>query len=195
MSRKETRKQLISATKALLMEPNPEKITARQIAKRASVSLAMINYCFGTKDRLLNTAIEELISDRYRDLTIAEDSSLPVKERLLQSMTQFIQGVIQYEGLIRIAIPYLLREAPKKLPERILPYLREYYGSTKTEKELRLIAFEMMSAAQFVFYKYDDFSEFTGYKANLKDFKEILTVHIDLYFHGADTSSDLESES
>ena len=58
MQSDDTRNQLIHATKELLLTvQNPEKITARQIASKANVNLAMINYCFGSKDELLKKTI------------------------------------------------------------------------------------------------------------------------------------------
>lgn len=63
MQSEETKKQLIAVTKELLLtSENPGKITARQIASQANVNLAMINYCFQSKDELLKLAVDEIIA-------------------------------------------------------------------------------------------------------------------------------------
>lgn len=49
---------LLEATIELFKETeHPEKVTSRQIASRAGVNLAMINYYFGSKDELTSQAL------------------------------------------------------------------------------------------------------------------------------------------
>ena len=46
----------------LIDEEGFEGITIRKVAKRANVNVALINYYFGSKDKLLNAAVKNILN-------------------------------------------------------------------------------------------------------------------------------------
>lgn len=62
--RMESRETIIQTTVALIEEKGEQvnKITVREICKRANVGLGLVNYYFGNKDKLIELCVERIIS-------------------------------------------------------------------------------------------------------------------------------------
>lgn len=82
-----TRRRLVEATVALVAEQGWDGVTTRQIADRAGANQALINYHFGSKERLLRVAVET---------TLREGFSTPVEAML--AAPRLADGAI---GLVR----------------------------------------------------------------------------------------------
>lgn len=163
MQSENTKSQLISATKDLLLAAKkPEKITARQIASQANVNLAMINYCFGSKDELLKLAIDEIIAFEFKQFTIKEEDSLSPKEKLKLLLYHVSEVTIRYESITRLSVPYVLLNASIEIPYGILPYIKEHFGNPKEEQACKVLAYEIVSFMQIVFYRTKDFYKYSG---------------------------------
>ncbi|MBY9080300.1 TetR/AcrR family transcriptional regulator [Paenibacillus sp. HN-1] len=157
-----TKDQLIAATRQLLLSAEaPEKITARQISQTANVNLAMINYCFGSKDELLKTVIDEIIASEFKQFTAADHSQSP-KEELKKLLYHMCEVTIKYESITRLTVPYVLLNAPIEIPVDVLPYIREHFKGTRDEKFCKVIAYEMVSFLQVIFYRAKDFYKYAG---------------------------------
>lgn len=160
--------QLIQATVNLLTKSkNPKTITARQIAHEANANAAMINYYFGSKDTLLSTAVNKLIADRAVALQEIRESSIPARQKLKEFLVTLSDITIDYAELTRPTIPYLLLEGEIEVPYHILPMVKECCGDRRSETECRIIAYQLISFSQLVFYRSSDFSKFTG--INIED--------------------------
>ena len=59
-----TRNALLNSTAKLMTDcSEPSEVTSRAIAKESGVNLAMINYCFGSREGLLYEVFRKLLSD------------------------------------------------------------------------------------------------------------------------------------
>lgn len=155
--------QLIQATMKLLTESkNPSKITARQIANEAGANLAMINYYFSSKDALVNIAVNKLMADRADELKEIRDKQIPAKQKIMEFLITMTDMTIDFTELTKPTIPYLLLEGEIELPYYILPMIKECCGDKKTETECRIIAYQLISFLQLVFYRSSDFLKLTG---------------------------------
>ena len=155
--------QLILATMKLLTKSkNPSKITARQIANEANANLAMINYYFNSKDALLNTAVSKLMADRANELKEIRDKNLPGKQKLSDFLITMADITIDYSEISKPTIPYLLLEGEIELPYYILPMIEECCGDKRSETDCRIIAYQLISFSQLVFYRSADFMKYTG---------------------------------
>lgn len=61
----DNREAIIQATIALMEENGEhlEEITVREICKRAGVGLGLVNYHFGSKDKLIESCVERIINE------------------------------------------------------------------------------------------------------------------------------------
>lgn len=159
---------LLQATIALLEEAKqPEKVTSRQIAERAGINLAMINYYFGSKDTLVAQAVSEILDISSELFRFPPDPAKPPKERLRGILRQICLVVLKYRRYTRLYVSHLLLEEEITLPQYILPEIRAHFGGSRDETECRVIAYEMVSFLQLAFYRDDAFLRYAG--LNLAD--------------------------
>jgi AcrR family transcriptional regulator len=187
------KEHLITATMKLLAESkNPGKITARQIAAEADANLAMINYYFNSKDALVNTAVNKLMADRANELKEIRDSDVPVKQKLEAFLIAMSDITMDYSELSKPTIPYLLLEGGIELPYHILPMIKECYGDKKSETECRIIAYQLISFAQLIFFRSDEFAKYTGIDINDKNQRDNLLKTILGTFMGSNQKEGAE---
>jgi AcrR family transcriptional regulator len=161
---------LIQATlKLLTTNNNSSKITARQIANEAGVNLAMINYYFSSKDALVNIAVSKIMADRANELKVIRNSKIPAQQRLKEFLTTMSDMTIDYAELTKPMVPYVLLEGEIEQPYYILPMVKECFGDKRSETECRIIAYQLISFSQLIFYRSDDFLKYTGIDINDKE--------------------------
>lgn len=154
---------LLKATKRLLEEAEqPEKVTSRQIASRAGVNLAMINYYYGSKEALTSQAVSEILDVSAGIFQTPGNPSESPKERLRHILREICKTVVKYQRYTKLYVPHLLLEDEITLPQLILPEIRDHFGTRRSETECRIIAYEMISFLQLAFYRTDAFMRYTG---------------------------------
>ena len=82
-----TKEKLIAATEKLIDGcDDPFKVTSRQIAEESGMQAAMINYCFGSRERLIYEVFHRKYKEALHDKLIAKivGSSLSPKDKLLK---------------------------------------------------------------------------------------------------------------
>lgn len=154
---------LLKATIGLLEEAEqPEKVTSRQIASRAGVNLAMINYYYGSKEALTSQAVSRILDVSAGIFQTSGNPSESPKERLRHIFIEICHIVVKYQRYTKLYVPHLLLEDEITLPQLILPEIRDHFGTRRSETECRMIAYEMISFLQLVFYRTDAFMRYTG---------------------------------
>lgn len=96
-----TKGNILDSTLKLIKTEGLENVTLRKIAALAEVNLALINYYFGSKDKLINEALKALLASFREAFLILDDLSIPPKERLKTFMIQYVNSVLKYPGLVR----------------------------------------------------------------------------------------------
>lgn len=101
---KSTKEQIIEATRELLYERG--NVTIKDISDKAYVNVAAINYHFGSKDKLIQIIIEEVIDALRNEILniITEETAINIDvdktmERLIDVIFGFAQkhtGIINY---------------------------------------------------------------------------------------------------
>ena len=88
------REDLLAGAKKCLYEKGYARTTARDIASAAGVSLAAIGYHYGTKEALLNAAVQQALEEWGADLQriLASSSGLPPGERFEAAWDRVIQS-------------------------------------------------------------------------------------------------------
>lgn len=101
---KSTREQIIAVTLDAIQKDGLAALTIRQIAERAGVNVAAVNYHFGSKDALVNEVLVELTAGlRSAFAHIADDRVLP-RQRLHRFLDEFSSVLLRYPDVYRQAI-------------------------------------------------------------------------------------------
>lgn len=97
----DTKQDILKATVELIRDEGIECATLRRIASRADANLALVNYHFGSKEKLINQAVRSLVLTFDDVFKVLEDDLMPPKERLKQFFYRYVQHLQQYPGLVR----------------------------------------------------------------------------------------------
>lgn len=95
------KEQILNVTLEILKTDGFEGITVRKIAKEAGVNAALINYYFGTKDKLLNFAVQRLIASFKETFAILDDNEKEPKEKLKKFLLAYIEKCKQYPFIVK----------------------------------------------------------------------------------------------
>ncbi|MDT3426711.1 AcrR family transcriptional regulator [Paenibacillus forsythiae] len=127
---KDTKQQILDATVELIRKGGVECVTLRQIAAKAEVNLALVNYYYRSKDNLLIEAVRTLISRFDAAFNALEDEALPPGERLKQFFKQYAGHLLQYPGLAK----HMMGQTPS-----IMGSLHKYSQYSKTMKQKKML--------------------------------------------------------
>lgn len=181
-----TKKALLDAARKLMIEcDDPSKITARKLTKEAGVNLAMINYCFGSREALLfevfNNLQEEAMNcnPAFRE-TLARDIS--PKEKLIEIHFHSMKMMIENFSLTKAVTKYILLNREISAKRGSLKFITEHFGGRKSESECRLIAYELSSLHELAVLRHEEIREVCGIDLkNDNELKEYITKHINMY--------------
>jgi AcrR family transcriptional regulator len=95
------REDLLAGAKKCLYEKGYARTTARDIATTAGVSLAAIGYHYGTKEALLNAAVQEALMEWGTDLQriMASSADLPPGERFETAWDRVVRSFAENRPL------------------------------------------------------------------------------------------------
>ncbi|WNS45478.1 TetR/AcrR family transcriptional regulator [Paenibacillus sp. MMS20-IR301] len=100
-SDKDTKQSILNATVDLIREGGFHCITLRSIAARAETNLALVNYYYGSKDKLFGDAVKVLMATFDDAFNVLEDHTLPPRERMKLFFTRYIMNLSRYPGMAR----------------------------------------------------------------------------------------------
>jgi AcrR family transcriptional regulator len=84
------REQLLAAARRLLVERGSARITARDLVAESGTNLGSIGYHFGSKDGLINAAIESAFdewADQLASLVMADEKATPIERGMATWIT------------------------------------------------------------------------------------------------------------
>ncbi|MNW41429.1 transcriptional regulator BetI [compost metagenome] len=167
----DTQQFIIDTAKSLLNEvEDVDKITVRQIAERANVSIGLINYHFKSKDNLLSIAIGDTMaktilsfskSDSYTDLEPIEKLKAMLKELYTLSDKK--------EKLMRFTLSRDIMNGNMQTPLHLIPLLKEIFGNRKDEIQLRILALQILYPIQVTGLNKETFYTYSGIDVSDQD--------------------------
>ncbi|MFT8321313.1 MAG: TetR/AcrR family transcriptional regulator [Bacillus sp. (in: firmicutes)] len=96
-----TKDNILNATVQLIKMDGLETVTLRRIAAAADVNLALINYYFGSKDKLINEALKVMLASFQEAFIILDNFSISPKERLKTFLIQYMNSIKSYPELMK----------------------------------------------------------------------------------------------
>lgn len=154
-----TKKALLNAAAKLMTNcDDPAEVTSRLIAKESGVNLAMINYCFGSREGLLYEVFQKLLSDvQKRDTEFGQimSSDLPSKHKLTELHFKMMKLMIANYNYSQAVTKYILFNRNDDVGMESLSFIAEHYNGRKSIEECRLIAFELTSIHELAVLRYE----------------------------------------
>lgn len=179
-----TKEKLIDATFALMEEADdPLNVTSRQIAERAGTKPSMINYCFGSRENLIYQTFQKQYLDFLKEEPIAELIASDISPKELLKKLHFIVAkcLVENPKFTKAISPFVLFERDLSKESFSFPYVKKHYSGRKTDRECRLIAYELSSMMQLMICRKDDLKRDFGIDLdNYKELQKYIDMRVDL---------------
>ncbi len=180
-----TRQKLLDAVDSLITDSeDPIKVTSRQIAAVSGVQPAMINYCFGSRERLIYEVFLRKYEATLSDAKVQKivESSLSPKDKLKKLHFVIASFLVKNYSFTKAITSFVLFERDLSKEQFSYGLVKAHYaGKTgkdkKTDTECRMIAYELSTMLQLVLYRYEDIRDHLG--LDLEDPKK-LRKYIDM---------------
>lgn len=95
-----TRSRILEAAAEIIGKERNLNLTIREIANRADVNIASINYHFQSKENLLDQVEQTLMENIRHIYTGLNDRSVSPRDRLISWANNLIKHLIDYPGII-----------------------------------------------------------------------------------------------
>ena len=155
-----TKKQLLEAAEKLMTDcDDPSEVTSRAITEAAGVNLAMINYCFGSREKLLAEVFSQLLNKAAAaDKRFSEvmSSQLSPREKLIELHVFMMSLMLKNMDIAKAVTRYILLERDLQTGMESLPFVMAHYGVQKSEAECRLLTFQLTSLNELAVLKYEE---------------------------------------
>lgn len=179
-----TKEKLIDATFTLMEElDDPFNVTSRQIAERAGTKPSMINYCFGSRENLIYQTFQKQYLDFLKEEPIAELIASDISPKELLKKLHFIVAkcLVENPKFTKAISPFVLFERDLSKESFSFPYVKKHYAGRKTDRECRLIAYELSSMMQLIICRKEDIKRDFGIDLdNAKELKKYIDMRVDL---------------
>ncbi|GGA24578.1 TetR/AcrR family transcriptional regulator [Paenibacillus physcomitrellae] len=96
-----TKDHILNTALELIKAEGFENVTLRKIASCADVNLALINYYFGSKDKLINEVLKFMLAEFHDHFLILDDLSIPPKQRLKLFMKRYAASLAEFPELMK----------------------------------------------------------------------------------------------
>jgi len=160
----DTKQLIIDTAKEMLDETSDiEKITLRDIAKRAGVSLGLINYHFKSKDNLFKVASGDVIARSIYKCAqkYARSNMNPVAK-----LKVIVKELYNLSGdKKRLNYSFLSREIMDEnmqTPLYLIPILKEIFGEECDEMQMRILALQILYPIQVAGLNPEAFYMYSG---------------------------------
>lgn len=161
-----TKKALLDAAEKLMTTcKDASEVTSRAIAEKSGVNLAMINYCFGSRERLLYEVFQKLLENvQGCDKKFVEimSSGLPPKRKLAELHYKMMKLMLENYNYSQAVTKYILLNRNEDFGMESLPFIEEHYKGEKSTEECRLIAFELASLHELAVLRYEEMKKTCG---------------------------------
>lgn len=181
-----TKEALLNAAEKLMTEcDDPSEVTARAITKEAGVNLAMINYCFGSREALLFEVFNKLQNEARQhnhEFDRISESEISPKEKLIMLHFEAMKMMLKHNKYVKAITKYVLLNRSISASRGSLSFIQAHFGGRKTESQCRLIAYEISSINELAILKQEELKTVCG--IDLADEKELLkyvTDHINMF--------------
>jgi len=131
--RKKTEQKIFEAATELFLKKGVDRTSVRDIAAKANINLALLNYYFRSKENLFNTIFAKLMQENSKKLIEILDSDMSLKEKIENYVVEYIDMLLENPLLVSFVMSILHRSWDEKPKMDGFNYL---YSTEKFTKQL-----------------------------------------------------------
>jgi TetR/AcrR family transcriptional regulator len=109
----QTAVKLLAAAHDLMVERAGQSASVSEICARADVNVAMVKYCFGSKDGLLDALLEQALRQLAQELDRLADTDLAPTVKLRRHVAGIVRNYVRFPYVNRLMNERLLAADPE----------------------------------------------------------------------------------
>ncbi|MFW5707473.1 MAG: TetR/AcrR family transcriptional regulator [Bacteroidota bacterium] len=130
---KNTEQKIFDAATELFIEKGVDRTSVRDIASKAGINLALMNYYFRSKENLFDAIFTDLVKKNTSDLIQILDSDLELSEKIRQYVAAYIDMLNRNPLLVSFFMAILHRSREKITEMEVISNL---YGREKLTNQI-----------------------------------------------------------
>jgi TetR/AcrR family transcriptional regulator len=158
-----TREKLLTAAHDLFVQRAGHTASVSEICERAEVNVAMVKYCFGSKDGLLDALLERVLTGLAGEIARLSESELEPGEKLRRHVAEIVRNYVRYPYVNRLMNERLMRAEPSGVEAISASFAvpaRDFYASVLADGAARdgwraidptLFFFSVVGLCEFLF--------------------------------------------
>lgn len=159
----QTATKLLAAAHDLFVERAGQVPTVSEVCSRAQVNVAMVKYCFGSKDGLLDALLERALRSVAGELDRLAAAHLDPEAKLRRHITEVVRNYVRYPYVNRLMTERLLAgdpDAVDRISQSFAVPARDWYARLLAEgraahgwraADPTLFFFSVVGLCEFVF--------------------------------------------
>ncbi len=130
---KNTEQKIFDAATELFLEKGVDRTSVRDIASKAGINLALMNYYFRSKENLFDAIFANLVKKNTKDLIKILDSDLELAEKIKQYVGMYVD-VLNKNPLLVSFFMAILHRSREKITE--MDVIHNLYGREKFSQQI-----------------------------------------------------------
>jgi len=130
---KNTEQKIIEAATELFLEKGVDRTSVREIANKAGINLALMNYYFRSKENLFDAIFSMLLKKNTKPLINILDSELPLEEKIVRYVEAYIDMLSENPLLVSFVMA-IVHRSKDKITE--IAAINNLYSTPKFAQEL-----------------------------------------------------------
>jgi len=133
-----TKEKILYSTLQVIEHEGINAVTVRKIANVAQVNVAAVNYHFGSKEELLEEAMEFSLFNAFKDpLLEIEQKKLDVKNAVYFLLHDWFEGMIKYPGISKAQLfkPFISNNYESLFVVKLNSFLENFISKLKENGE------------------------------------------------------------
>lgn len=181
-----TKSALLKAAEKLMTEfSDPSEVTSRAVSGEAGVNLAMINYCFGSREAMLFEVFKKLQSEALNHNSvfgkIIKDDISP-KEKLILLHYESMKIMLQNYKYVKAVTKFALLDRSISEERGSFPFIYDHFGGRKTESECLFAAYQISSIHELAVLRHEEIKKVCGIDlTNDETLKKFVTDNINMF--------------
>jgi TetR/AcrR family transcriptional regulator len=106
---KKTEQKILEAATELFLKKGVDRTSVREIANKAGINLALMNYYFRSKENLFDTIFNSLIEKNSRELSDILDSDKPLDQKVKDYVELYINLLSENHLLVSFVVTIVHR--------------------------------------------------------------------------------------
>lgn len=113
---KKTEQKIFEVATELFLEKGVDRTSVREIASKAGINLALMNYYFRSKENLFDTIFSELVKKNSEKISSILNSELELEDKIKKYCHAYIDMLIENPLLVSFVMS-ILHRSPEKIGE------------------------------------------------------------------------------